>query len=294
MSGPEAEAASPTADPPAASPPSPARRLHPALVAVLLVAFVTLGGTAVVLLTTPAPTPDVPVLAPYANDLTDPPTLLANEVAALDTLSTDIESLTSAEIAVLLVDTTQPWGINAFAAKTFELNGIGKAGLDNGLLVLVSVGEGRWWIEVGYGLEGVLPDSRVGRLGDQFLGPNLTAGQYYEGIYGVVSAIGDVLVNEYEAVAPPPRHSGPVVDWASICLGALVLLSVAGVILVLMAWRMPRALRGTPGRGSGTGSSTRSYQSPYQPPTSSYSPPKTGGGSFGGGRSGGGGAGGKF
>src|SRR2546426_3839064 len=99
--------------------------------------------------------PAVPDVFLYVNDLAQPPTLASEEFDSITALCQEVDYRTSAEIAVLVVNTTQPFGINAFAAKTFEANGIGKRGMDNGVLILISMDEQAWRIEVGYGLEGV-------------------------------------------------------------------------------------------------------------------------------------------
>src|SRR3989441_7130050 len=74
---------------------------------------------------------DLPTIYLYVNDLTTPGTLLSDEFNALEDLCYQVDSLTSAEIAILVVNTTQPWGIDTFAARTFSANGIGKAGCVN-------------------------------------------------------------------------------------------------------------------------------------------------------------------
>jgi len=114
----------------------------------------------------------------------------------------------------------QPLGIDLYAVETFEQNAIGKVGKDNGLLILVSVDERQWRIEVGYGLEGVLNDAKVGRLGDEFLGPPLASEDYFGGLRDVTDAIYTELRNNYD----PGGGTGQTpdlwyLDWRFIAIG---------------------------------------------------------------------------
>ncbi len=119
---------------------------------------------------------ETPTLFLYVNDLTDPPTLLSSETDSIQELCLEVDQQTSAEVAILVVNSTQPLGIDMSAVKTFEENGIGKQGLDDGVLILVSTNERQWRIEVGYGLEGVLNDAKVGNIGRTTISPAFDSG----------------------------------------------------------------------------------------------------------------------
>jgi uncharacterized membrane protein YgcG len=125
------------------------------------------------------------------------------------------------------VNTTDPWGIDVFAAKTFEANGIGKAGMDNGVLLVVSTDERAWRFEVGYGLEGVLPDSFVGRVGLDNLTPALEAGDYYVGVYDAIWEVGSRIVELYDAGAANPEPDLIVLDWRAIAIVVGVFIGVS-------------------------------------------------------------------
>ena len=74
------------------------------------------------------------------------------------------------------------------AVKLFQLWGIGKKGKDNGLLLLWSTGDRRVRVEVGYGLEGTLPDGRVGAILDTYVIPKFKAGEFDQGLIDGVDA----------------------------------------------------------------------------------------------------------
>jgi len=170
---------------------------------------------------------DVPTIYLYVNDLTTPGTLLSDEFNALEDLCYRVDSLTSAEVAILVVNTTQPWGIDVFAARTFSANGIGKAGRDNGVLLVVSTDERAWRFEVGYGIEGILNDALVGRIGRDNLTPALEAGDFYGGIYDATYAAGSEIVSRYDAGSANPEPSLLVLDWKAVAIVVVVFLAVS-------------------------------------------------------------------
>jgi uncharacterized protein len=71
--------------------------------------------------------------------------------------------------------------------------GIGKEGKDNGVLVLVAIEEQQWRIEVGYGLEGDITDIESNRIAQDYLVPQLSQGNYGEGLYDTVVALGQQI-----------------------------------------------------------------------------------------------------
>jgi len=71
--------------------------------------------------------------------------------------------------------------------------GIGKEGKDNGVLILVAIEEQQWRIEVGYGLEGDITDIETNRIAQDYLVPQLSQGNYGEGIYDTLVALGQQI-----------------------------------------------------------------------------------------------------
>ena len=173
---------------------------------------------------------DYPTLYLYVNDLASPHALLGTEVSDVEDLCFQVDSQTTAEIAVLIVNTTQPDGINLFAVKTFEKNAIGKKGQDNGVLLLVSTDERAWRIEVGYGLQGILTAAVVGRIGRDIMEPNLTVGDFYDAIYDGTFAVGQLIVDKY--VPPSGQLPTPdliVIDWRAVAIGIGIFILVSAV-----------------------------------------------------------------
>lgn len=115
------------------------------------------------------------------------------EVRELDEELIALEKDTSAEYAVVIVDSIGREVPKDFAVRLFNKWGIGKAGKDNGLLLLVVLDQRRWEFETGYGLEGVLPDATLAQLGRDTLPRHFKAKTYGKGLIEVSKAIATVL-----------------------------------------------------------------------------------------------------
>ena len=101
----------------------------------------------------------------------------------------EIEQATSIEIAILVVPTVDD-DINLAAVDVGNQWWVGKKGQNNGLMLLIAVDDKKWSIQVGYGLEGILPDLTTKRIGEARFPPNFKQGDYYQGI---LQMLDDVL-----------------------------------------------------------------------------------------------------
>ena len=104
-----------------------------------------------------------------------------------------LEEKTSAEIAVVTVDSIAPYDEIEYSRRLFDRWKPGKKGKDNGVLVLLAVKERRWRIETGYGIEGILPDGLCGEIGRNYMVPYFKTGNYSEGLYSGVSRIAAII-----------------------------------------------------------------------------------------------------
>ena len=113
--------------------------------------------------------------------------------ADLDRRLDQLEQQTSSEIAIVTVPSLDRVPIEDYAVRLFKAWGIGQAKTDNGVLVLVAPNEREMKIEVGYGLEGVLPDGLAGEIiRDQFI-PRFREDDYNGGIRDGVTRVIDVV-----------------------------------------------------------------------------------------------------
>ena len=196
-----------------------------------------LAATLAVVAVLSAPMPalaDYPTLEYYVTDRVGVLTL--QDVFDIQAVCQEVYEAKGAEFAVLIVNTTQPDGIDRYALRTFEENELGQEGKDNGLLMVLSTDEQEWRIEVGYGLEGVLPDSLVGSIADDHLEPFLAEGDYYSGILYTLAFLGEqVLDNYHEGRPPKDKDPSPYpISWLPLTWGQLILVVLVCVAVVVL------------------------------------------------------------
>lgn len=225
---------------------------------------------------------------------------LINDFA--DVIPPDAEQKTGAVVSELWSKTEIPIVVvtmpdiggaeyNQYANRLYEAWGIGKKGIDKGILVFVTVKERKMRIEVGYGLEGIIPDGLAGEIRDRHMIPFLKEDKYGEGILRGTLALASVIARhegiELTGQAPPDKGRPDTGGGGGLAFLPIVLVVVflllssrrrggggaAWLLLpLLMGGGGPRMGRGGGGFGGFSG----------------------GFGGFGGGMSGGGGAGGGF
>lgn len=157
--------------------------------------------------------------------------LSADAVASLNAELSAFNASTSNEIAVAIVPNMGGDYIENYAVRLFEEWGIGKTQRDNGVLLLLAIEERAIRIEVGYGLEGALPDSVAARIIDG-MGPQLREGDYAGAITGAVRNIEAATQGEYVGEG----ESSGGFSWSSIAnLPIEVILFVSFLILEWLA-----------------------------------------------------------
>jgi len=165
----------------------------------------------------------VPPLGQRVTDLTG--TLSTEQRGALETKLAAFEAQKGTQIAVLMVPTTEPETIEQYSIRVVDQWKLGRKKVDDGILLLLARNDRTLRIEVGYGLEGVVPDAIAHRIIDETIVPRLRSGDYYGGIdAGVDQLIG--LING-EALPPPPQAAAPASGGTQ---GLLPILVVALVI----------------------------------------------------------------
>jgi uncharacterized protein len=229
-------------------------------------------------------------LTEYVTDETG--TLKPDEIVSLKTRLRKFYDSTSTQILVLLIPSLNGEPIEMVANAIYHANGIGGKGKDNGALIMVSKGERKIRIEVGYGLEGVLTDAMSKQIIQKEIGPELKKDNYYKGIDNGVNSIIALTRNEY--TADKSKSSGD----SSTLLIILLFTIFPVLIVVVIIFAVVRAKKGLGTGGSGysntyysSGSSSDNY---YSSGSDSSSSSSDSGFSGGGGDSGGGGASGDY
>lgn len=219
--------------------------------------------------------------------------------AYLNGLLRELEEKTTAQIAVLTVKTTKPLDIFTYGMEVFDRWGIGKKGRDNGLLFLAAIGDRELHIFTGYGLEGVLPDGKVGEIRDQEILPRFRAEDYAGGIKGGVEAFARIIAQEAGveltalAGGVPPGKEGEPAPSGDL---RTLLIFIAVLFFLFFFFARRRGLRprpaGFPWIFWSGGPGLRPGRGGFSSFGGGFS--RGGFGGFGGGRTGGGGAGGRW
>lgn len=129
----------------------------------------------------------IPQLKTRVTDLTQ--TLSAEQQSQLETKLAAFEQQKGSQIAVLIVPSTQPEDIAQFSIRVVDQWKIGREKVDDGLLLLVAKDDRKIRIEVGYGLEGAIPDLTAKRVISEIISPKFKQGDYFGGIDAGVSAL---------------------------------------------------------------------------------------------------------
>ena len=116
-----------------------------------------------------------------------------NSAAQIIDLGRELEQKTGAQAIVVTVNTTNDIPIEDYANTLFRKWGIGRANKDNGLLVLLSLRDKKWRVEVGRGLEGAIPDALSNRIMQELGSFAFSKGYYGQGLAQVYSQFCDEI-----------------------------------------------------------------------------------------------------
>jgi len=184
----------------------------------------------------------VPQLTARVTDQTG--TLSTADISNLDQKLAAFEARKGSQIAVLIVPTTQPEDIAQYSIRVVEQWKLGRKGVDDGVLLLVAKADRRLRIEVGYGLEGALPDVTANRIINEIITPKFRQGDFAGGIDAGVDRIIKVIDGE-PLPAPAPRSNVSQGNWDEIGQAfpvLLILTIVIGGILRQAFGRFPGSL----------------------------------------------------
>ncbi|MGA3081633.1 MAG: TPM domain-containing protein [Terracidiphilus sp.] len=163
------------------------RRAHSAVFRLLLAALFVVPAVAAL----PERVEDLPTPTGYVSDLAH--VLSPDAVARLERLCAQMDtSAANAQIHVVTIQTLDGDEASDFAGRLEEKWKVGRKGSDRGILMLFAIQDHQRWIEVGYGLEGILPDGKIGDIGREMV-PFLKAGDYDGGITTGVQEIANVI-----------------------------------------------------------------------------------------------------
>ncbi|MBT2722382.1 YgcG family protein [Bacillus sp. ISL-46] len=173
----------------------------------------------------PAPVGDIYV-QDFANVLNE------TERAELINLGRNIEDQTTAQIAVLTVETIGDQTIEEFANEAFRQYGIGNKQENNGVLLVLSMQERKVRIEVGYGLEGRIPDGKAGRILDGYAIPFLKNQQPNLAIVETYKALTKEVLAEYGNEGDVSKQTQATGEKGFGIPGWLMVIVIIGVVFL--------------------------------------------------------------
>jgi uncharacterized protein len=127
--------------------------------------------------------------------------ILEHKLVALD-------DSTSNQIAIVLLPTLDGYPIEEYANKLFRNWGIGNAKTNNGVLIIAAIADRKIRIEVGYGLEGAIPDIIASNIIQNDIGPNFKEGNYYRGLDKAIESLSKAAVGEYKVKRAKKGNGG--------------------------------------------------------------------------------------
>ncbi len=193
--------------------------------------------------------PDKPL--GYVSDFAN--VLSPDAKAKLTALCTEVDQKAKAQIAVVTVPTTNGQSAFDYSYNLATKWGVGPKQVSRGVLILYATNDHKYWTQVGYGLEGILPDGKVGGFGREAV-PILRQGNYDAALLLVTRRIADVIAQDagVTLTGPSPvKNFGRQDDQPVSAVGVIVLL----IFVFLFISIIFRAFRGGPRGPMGGGGS---------------------------------------
>jgi len=154
--------------------------------------------------------------------------------------SVNLQKSTGAQIVVVTINSLDGSALEEYSLNILRTWGIGDKEKNNGVLLLISVNDSLSRIEVGYGLEGRLPDGKTGRIQDEYMLPSFKVGNYDEGLKNGYLAILQEVANEYsldlssfDQPTQPTQQKNPLDNVNPI---VKILLAIFVFLLLICDW----------------------------------------------------------
>jgi uncharacterized protein len=181
----------------------------------------------------------VPPLTARVTDLTG--TLAPAQRDALEQELRAFETRKGSQIAVLIVPTTKPEAVEQYSMRVAETWKIGRKGarggrIDDGVILLVAKDDRELRIEVGYGLEGAIPDAVANRVIDEIIVPFFKQGDFYGGIQAGISRL--IRLIDGEPLPPPQARDRSWSGIADLLPVAFIAVMIGGGFLGSLLGRL--------------------------------------------------------
>ena len=176
----------------------------------------------------------VPPLSARVIDQTG--TLSGGAITRIEAKLADLEAKKGSQIAVLIVPSTQPEDIEQFGIRVAEAWKLGRKKIDDGAILIVAKNDRRVRIEVGYGLEGSLPDAIASRIIAETVTPHFKLGDYDGGVEAGVNQM--ISVVNGEPLPEPDRKWEKHGGFSNMLPLLLIVVFVASRVLNAMFGRL--------------------------------------------------------
>jgi len=198
--------------------------------------------------------------AGYVNDFAH--ALDPKAVAQMEEICRQVDQKAHAQIALVTMHSLDGSDIESYAVDLFKKWGIGDKASNRGVLILYAIDDRKSRIEVGYGLEPILPDGKVGSFQREAI-PFMQSGNYSQALLVVTSRVADVIAKDAgvqlstpqlaPSPSPPQEQPGGGISVTGIVLVIIVILVVLFTPLrTLLCWMLFSSIFGG-GRGGGYG-----------------------------------------
>jgi uncharacterized protein len=232
----------------------PHRRISTRLLSFLILSFAAIAGSAEKISDLPAPTNYV---SDYANVLSP------STIQALNRYCLAVDQQAHAQIAVVTVKSLDGSDIDDYAVRMWEKIKVGAKGTDRGVMILLATEDHKRRITVGYGLEGILPDGKVGDIGREMV-PYLRANNFDAAVVLAVQQVSQVIAADAGVTIEgvPPQRGPPQPVAKPLTLGQIIVVAVILFFIVVILSRLGGGsflgfilgmLLGGGGRGGGGG-----------------------------------------
>lgn len=156
-------------------------------------------------------------------------TLSADQKQSLENKLVAFNDSTSTQIAVVILKSVGDYDISEYAIKLGRNWGIGQKGKNNGILMLIAIGDRKVTIQTGYGAEGAVPDITTHEIIDNDITPNFKQGNYYAGIDAGTNSLIKYMKGEYKA---PAQAKQQAVGGGSGSIFIIIIIVIVVIILI--------------------------------------------------------------
>ena len=172
----------------------------------------------------------------YAQDFPEKPSTLVNDYSgvlsssekqALEQKLVAFDDSSSTQIAIAIVKSVGDYDINEYAVELGRKWGVGQSGKNNGIMIVVAVGDRKISIQTGYGVEGTLPDVYAKRIIENDIKPDFKAGNYYAGLDAGTTSIIKYTKGEY-------KNDKPKVSKSKGGSGSIVLIIIIIIVVIIL------------------------------------------------------------